>query len=46
MSIRDIKIRTKLIFAFAFFIVLLLISAGLSLGSLSQANNNIQQVIA
>ncbi|EOL9021271.1 methyl-accepting chemotaxis protein [Cronobacter dublinensis] len=45
MSMRDIKIRTKLIFAFAFFIVLLLISASLSLGSLSQANNNIQQIV-
>ena len=45
MSLRDVKIRTKLILAFALFIILLIASASLSLLSLGQANENIQGIV-
>ncbi|MDY0971365.1 methyl-accepting chemotaxis protein [Siccibacter turicensis] len=45
MSLHDVKIRTKLTLAFAFFVMLLILSAGLSLLSLSSANNNIQSIV-
>lgn len=45
MFLHDVKIRTKLIMAFSFFIVLMILSAGLSLLSLSKANNGIQNII-
>lgn len=46
MSLHDVKIRTKLILAFAFFVLLLIISSSLSLLSLSSANNNIQEIVS
>jgi len=45
MSLRDVKIRTKLTAAFVFFVVLLLCSSSFSLLSLNRANNGIQEVI-
>lgn len=45
MSLHDVKIRTKLTLAFAFFVVLLILSSTLSLFSLSNANRNIQDIV-
>lgn len=46
MLLHDVKIRTKLIIAFTFFIVLMILSASLSLLSLSKANSGMQKIIA
>jgi methyl-accepting chemotaxis protein-2 (aspartate sensor receptor) len=45
MSLHDVKIRTKLTLAFAFFIALIIFTSGLSLLSLSKANNGMQNII-
>jgi methyl-accepting chemotaxis protein-2 (aspartate sensor receptor) len=45
MSLHDVKIRTKLTLAFAFFIVLIVLSSSLSLLSLNRANNGMQHII-
>ncbi|EPW3924055.1 MULTISPECIES: methyl-accepting chemotaxis protein [Enterobacter] len=45
MFLHDVKIGTKLFLAFGFFIVLMVISASLSLLSLNRANNGMQSII-
>ena len=45
MFLHDVKIGTKLFLAFGFFIVLMAISASLSLLSLNRANNGMQSII-
>ncbi|HDR2890261.1 TPA: MCP four helix bundle domain-containing protein [Enterobacter asburiae] len=45
MFLHDVKIGTKLFLAFGFFIVLMVVSATLSLMSLNRANNGIQTII-
>ncbi|UGB04363.1 methyl-accepting chemotaxis protein [Leclercia sp. G3L] len=45
MFLHDVKIGTKLFLAFGFFIVLMGISASLSLLSLNRANNGMQSII-
>lgn len=45
MFLQNIKIRTKLIFTYAFLIILLIVSIGFSLLSLSRATNNIQAIV-
>lgn len=45
MFLHDVKIGTKLFLAFGFFIVLMAISASLSLMSLNRANNGMQSII-
>lgn len=45
MFLRNVKIRSKLFIAFGFFIVLLMVSAGLSLFSLDRANRGMQNLI-
>ncbi len=46
MFLHDVKIGTKLFLAFGFFIVLMVVSATLSLLSLNRANNGMQTIIA
>jgi len=46
MFLHDVKIGTKLFLAFGFFIVLMGISASLSLLSLNRANNGMQSIIS
>lgn len=46
MFIHDVKIGTKLFMAFGFFILLMVISACLSLFSLNRANNGMQHIIS
>lgn len=45
MFLHDVKIGTKLFLAFGFFIVLMVVSATLSLLSLNRANNGMQTII-
>ena len=45
MFLHDVKIGTKLFLAFGFFIVLMIVSATLSLLSLNRANNGMQTII-
>ncbi len=45
MFLHDVKIGTKLFLAFGFFIVLMIVSATLSLMSLNRANNGMQTII-
>ena len=45
MFLHDVKIGTKLFLAFGFFIVLMVVSASLSLMSLNRANNGMQSII-
>ena len=45
MFLHDVKIGTKLFLAFGFFIVLMALSASLSLISLNRANNGMQSII-
>ncbi|HEY1844948.1 MAG TPA: methyl-accepting chemotaxis protein [Buttiauxella sp.] len=45
MFLHNVKIRSKLIMAFTFFIVLMILSASLSLMSLKKANNGMQSII-
>ena len=45
MFLHDVKIGTKLFLAFGFFIVLMALSASLSLLSLNRANNGMQSII-
>lgn len=45
MFFHDVKIGTKLFLAFGFFIVLMAISASLSLLSLNRANNGMQSIV-
>lgn len=45
MFLHDVKIGTKLFLAFGFFIVLMVVSASLSLLSLNRANNGMQSII-
>ena len=45
MFLHDVKIGTKLFLAFGFFIVLMAISASVSLLSLNRANNGMQSII-
>ena len=45
MFLHDVKIGTKLFLAFGFFIVLMAISASLSLLSLNRANNGMQSIV-
>lgn len=46
MFIHDVKIGTKLFLAFGLFIVLMVVSASLSLLSLNRANNGMQTIIS
>ncbi|MCI2290152.1 methyl-accepting chemotaxis protein [Enterobacter sp. I4] len=46
MFIHDVKIGTKLFLAFGLFIVLMVVSASLSLLSLNRANNGMQAIIS
>lgn len=46
MFLRNVKIGTKLFLAFGFFIVLMIVSASLSLMSLNRANNGMQSIIS
>ncbi len=45
MFIHDVKIGTKLFLAFGLFIVLMVVSASLSLMSLNRANNGMQTIL-
>ena len=45
MFFHDVKIGTKLFLAFGFFIVLMAISASVSLLSLNRANNGMQSIV-
>lgn len=45
MSLKDMKISAKLSIAFAFFILLILVSSAFSFVSLNKANNGIQTII-
>ncbi len=45
MFLHDVKIGTKLFLAFGFFIVLMVVSASMSLLSLNRANNGMQSII-
>ena len=45
MFLHDVKIGTKLFLAFGFFIVLMIVSASVSLLSLNRANNGLQTII-
>ena len=45
MFLHDVKIGTKLFLAFGFFIVLMIVSASVSLLSLNRANNGMQTII-
>ncbi len=45
MFLHDVKIGTKLFLAFGFFIVLMAISASVSLLSLNRANNGMQEIV-
>ena len=45
MFLHDVKIGTKLFLALGFFIVLMVVSASLSLMSLNRANNGMQSII-
>lgn len=45
MSLHDVNIRSKLTLAFAFFILLMILSVTLSLQSLYRANNDIQSIL-
>ncbi len=45
MFLHDVKIGTKLFFAFGFFIVLMVASSCLSLFSLNRANNGMQDIV-
>lgn len=45
MFIHDVKIGTKLFLAFGLFIVLMVVSANLSLMSLNRANNGMQTIL-
>ncbi|SUX58591.1 methyl-accepting chemotaxis protein II [Citrobacter amalonaticus] len=45
MFLRNMKIRSKLFIAFGLFIVLMMVSSGLSLFSLDRANSGMQNII-
>lgn len=45
MFLHDVKIGTKLFLAFGIFIVLMVVSSGLSLFSLNRANNGMQDIV-
>ncbi|WP_318389845.1 methyl-accepting chemotaxis protein [Enterobacter sp.] len=45
MFLRDVKIGTKLFLAFGIFIVLMVVSSGLSLVSMNRANNGMQGIV-
>ena len=45
MSLNNVKIGTKLFLAFGFIILLMIVSSGLSLLSLSRANNGMQTIV-